>query len=99
MILKFTAGNFSFWYDLTADITVGEPGTLKLTLATTQGTTTSYANGEFIETQMKPILDYFTTKTFTINWVENIFPGSKNARMGFFDSTTGQLAFHATIQR
>lgn len=99
MILKFTAGDFSFWYDLTANITVGEPGTLKLTLATTQGTTTPYANGDFIKTQMKPILDYFTTKTFTIKWVENIFPGSKNSRMGFFDSTTGQLAFHATIQR
>lgn len=99
MILKFTAGNFSFWYDLTANIVVGDPGTLKLTIAATQGTSVAYNNGKAVQTNMKTILDYFTTKTFTINWIENIFPGSKNDRMGFFDSTTGQLAFYATIQK
>lgn len=98
MILKFTGSTFAFWYNLTATITPGASGTFKVVRAT-QGGTTQYANGTLIQTQMKPILDYFTTKTFKLNWIENLFPGSKGTTMGFFDNSNSQLGFYGTVQK
>lgn len=98
MILKFTDGAFSYWYNMTATITTGASGTLKLVRAA-QPTTGAYGNGTFIQVPMKPLLDYFTTKTFKVNWIENVVPGSRNTLMGFFDSSNNQLGFYGTIQR
>nr|WP_121269594.1 substrate import-associated zinc metallohydrolase lipoprotein [Pedobacter schmidteae] len=98
MILKFTGGTFAFWYNLTATITTGSAGTFKVVRAT-QGTATQYGNGTLIQTQMKPILDYFTTKTFKLNWIEDIVPGSRSTLMGFFDTSNNQLGFYGSIQR
>jgi substrate import-associated zinc metallohydrolase lipoprotein len=98
MILKFTGGTFVFWYNLTATITTGTSGTLKLARAT-QGTATQYGNGTLIQVPMKPLLDYLTTKTFKINWIENVIPDSRGTLLGFIDNSNSQLGFYGSIQR
>jgi substrate import-associated zinc metallohydrolase lipoprotein len=98
MILKFTGGTFAFWYNLTATITTGANGTLKLAIAT-PGTTAQYGNGTLIQTPMKPILDYLTTKTFKVNWIENVFPNSRGTLLGFVDNANSQLGFYGSIQK
>lgn len=98
MILKFTDGTYSYWFNLKATITTGANGTLKLALAS-PGTTAAYRNGRIIEDPIKPLLDYFTTKTFKVNWIESMFPDSKGALLGFFDNANGQLGFYGSIQR
>lgn len=98
MILKFTDGTYAYWYNMTATITTGTSGTIKLTRAT-QGTTAAYGNGTFLQVPMKPLLDYLTTNTFKVNWIENVVPGSRSSLMGFFDNSNSQLGFYGTIQR
>ncbi|MDR6783889.1 substrate import-associated zinc metallohydrolase lipoprotein [Pedobacter africanus] len=98
MILKFTGSTFAFWYNLTATVTTGNSGTIRL-VAAPQGAATQYANGTFIQAQMKPILDYFTTKTFRANWIEGLFPGSRSTLLGFFDTSNSQLGFYGNVQR
>lgn len=98
MILKFTGGTFAFWYNLTATVTTGNSGTIKLVTAP-QGSATQYANGTLVQAQMKPILDYFTTKTFRANWIESLFPGSRSSLLGFFDTSNSQLGFYGSVQR
>jgi substrate import-associated zinc metallohydrolase lipoprotein len=98
MILKFTGGTFAFWYNMTATITTGPSGTLKLARAT-QGTTTQYANGTLIQNNMKPLLDYLTTKTFRVSWIENVVPDSRGSLLGFIDSSNSQLGFYGSIQK
>lgn len=98
MILKFTGGTFAFWYNLTATITTGANGTLKLAIAA-PGTTAQYGNGTLIQTPMKPILDYLTTKTFKVNWIENVFPNSRGTLLGFVDNANSQLGFYGSIQK
>lgn len=98
MILKFTGSTFAFWYNLTATITTGASGTLTLE-RTEQGTTAQYGNGTLIQAPMKPLLDYLTTKTFKVNWIENVVPNSRSTLMGFFDNANSQLGFYGSIQR
>jgi substrate import-associated zinc metallohydrolase lipoprotein len=99
MTLKFTGGTFAFWYNMTATITnTGSTATIKLARSA-QGATVQYANGTLIEANMKPILDYLTSKTFRLNWIENIVPNSKGTLLGFHDTTTGQLEFYSTVQK
>lgn len=98
MILKFTDGTYQYWYNLTATITTGASGTIKLARAT-QGTTAQYGNGTFLQVPMKPLLDYLTTKTFKVNWIENLIPGSRSTLMGFIDNSNSQLGFYGTVQR
>lgn len=98
MILKFTGGTFAFWYNMTANITTGASGTLKLVKAT-QGTATAYGNGTLIQPNMKPLLDYLTTKTFNLNWIENVVPNSRGTLLGFVDNANGQLGFYGNIQK
>lgn len=98
MILKFTDGTYSYWYNMTATITTGANGTLKLATAA-QGTTAAYGNGTYLQVPMKPLLDYLTSKTFKVNWIENVVPSSRGTLLGFFDNATGQLGFYGNIQR
>lgn len=98
MILKFSDGGYSYWYNLTATVSNGTSATLKFSLAE-QGTTAPYGNSAYLEDAMDPILDYLTTTTFKMDWVENLYPGSRNNLMGFYDASTGKLAFYGNIQK
>lgn len=98
MILKFSDGAYAYWYNMTATITTGASGTIKLARAA-QGTTAQYSNGTFLQVPMKPLLDYLTTKTFRVNWIENLVPGSRSTLLGFFDNSNNQLGFYGNIQR
>lgn len=99
MILKFSDGGYSYWYTITATITTGAAGTIKLARGVQPTTGATYTNGTFLQVPMKPLLDYLTTKTFRVNWVENLIPGSRSSILGFFDNATGQLAFYANLQK
>lgn len=98
MILKFTDGTYAYWYNMTATITPGATGTIRLIRAA-QGTTAQYGNGTFLQVPMKPLLDFLTTKTFGVNWIENLIPGSRSTLLGFYDTTSNQLGFYGNIQR
>lgn len=98
MILKFTDGTYAYWYNMTATITTGASGTLKLARSA-QGSTAQYGNGTFLQVPMKPLLDYLTSKTFRVNWIENVVPNSKGAILGFIDNANGQLGFYGSIQK
>lgn len=63
MILKFNNGTSNYWFNLNATVTGNN---IKFS-RTNQGTGDMYENGNLIEVPMKPLLDYFTTKTFEIN--------------------------------
>ncbi|WP_293312986.1 substrate import-associated zinc metallohydrolase lipoprotein [Pedobacter sp. UBA5917] len=98
MVLKVRTNTaVEFWYNLKATVSV--PGnTIKYALAA-QGTATQYANGTAFQTRFKPLLDYLTTKTFALNWIDNIVPNSRNISVGFFDTSNSQLGFYGTITR
>jgi substrate import-associated zinc metallohydrolase lipoprotein len=98
MILKFNDGTYVYWYNLKAAITTGTNGTLKLT-RTTQGTTAAYGNGTFLQVAVKPLLDYLTTNTFKINWIEDVVPNSRGTLLGFTTTPNNLLGFYGTIQR
>ena len=101
MVLKFRArgGTFdgSFWYNLRATI---NPTTGSVTFTTAAaGTGTEYSNGTALTVRFQPLLTYLTTNTFTADWIEGVFPGSRDNIVGFSNSANGQLAFHGTIKR
>lgn len=98
MILKFTAEDYDLWYNLTATITQGALGTVKLKMAP-PGTTTAYGNGAFLQDAIMPLLDYLTTNTFKVNWIEDVVPGSRGTLLGFFDNSDSQLGFYGSIQK
>lgn len=98
MILKVRTNTaVEFWYSLKATISTSQ-NTVKYALGT-QGTAVQYTNGTAFQTRMKPLLDYLTTKTFNLNWIDNIIPNSKNVSLGFFDTSNNQLGFYGTITR
>lgn len=98
MILKFTDGVYLYWFNLTAAITPGASGTIKLTRAA-PGTTAAYGNGTFLQDAVMPLLDYLTTNTFKVNWIEDVVPGSRGTLLGFFDNSDSQLGFYGSIQK
>ncbi|WP_316817073.1 substrate import-associated zinc metallohydrolase lipoprotein [Pedobacter nyackensis] len=98
MILKFTDGTYSYWYNMTATVTTGASGTIKLVRAA-PGTTAAYGNGTFLQAAVAPLLDYLTTKTFKVNWIEDVLPGSRSTLLGFFDQSDSKLGFYGRIQR
>lgn len=95
MILKFNDGAFNYWFNLSATVTGNN---IKFS-RTTQGTGNLYGNGTLIEVPIKPLLDYFTTKTFEMSWIENTIPNSKNVLLGFVDPSSKQLEFYGTIYK
>jgi len=95
MILKFKGGGYDFWFNLKATYTGSN---VKFVLSDS-GTSTPYANGNVIKTSIKPLLDYFTTKTFKIDWIENIIPGSKDKQLGFIDTSNNKLGFYGAVSR
>lgn len=98
MVLKVKTNTaVEFWYNLKGTISVSG-NTVKYALGT-QGTATQYSNGTAFQTRFKPLLDYLTTKTFALNWVDAIVPNSKDASLGFFDISNNQLGFYGTIIR
>lgn len=94
MILKFTDGTYNYWFNMKATVT----GNNVQFARAAQGTTANYSNGTFIQVPIKPLLDYFTTKTFKMDWIEGTMPGSKNLILGFFDGSNNQLAFYGRIK-
>jgi len=103
MILKIKARNVAGTFDgylyyalkATFDTTTG-----RITLALgTPGATVEYTNGTGLQPLTKPLLDYLTTKTFNISWIENVVPNSKDVLLGFIDVSNSQLGFYGTIKR
>ncbi|WP_316835730.1 substrate import-associated zinc metallohydrolase lipoprotein [Pedobacter nutrimenti] len=95
LILKFTDGAYVYWFNLKATYS---GSTIKLARSA-PGTSAAYGNGTFIEVPIKPLLDYFTTKTFKIDWIENIIPGSKDKQLGFIDTSNNKLGFYGAVSR
>jgi substrate import-associated zinc metallohydrolase lipoprotein len=53
-------------------------GTITMTYASPQPTTTTYANARVIETYIPTLLAYFNNQQFNIRWVDDIVPQSKS---------------------
>lgn len=95
LILKFTDGVYVYWFNLKATYS----GSNVKFARSAAGTSNAYGNGTFIEVPIKPLLDYFTTKTFKIDWIESILPNSKDKQLGFIDTSNNKLGFYGAVSR